>query len=48
MVEMGVNHDRADGKEEVCSGGEMVVDWCQEPRGSNTNGRERTGKGTEM
>ena len=33
----GVQHERVDGKEEVYSGGEMVVDWCREPRGSDTN-----------
>ena len=34
----GVQCERMDGKEEVCSGGEMVVNWCQELRGSDTNG----------
>ena len=38
MVEQdGVQRERVDGKEEVCSGAEMVVDWCREPRGSDTN-----------
>ena len=33
----GVQRERVDGKEEVCSRGEMAVDWCREPRGSDTN-----------
>ena len=33
----GVQREHVDGKEEMCSGDEMVVDWCQEPRGSDTN-----------
>ena len=33
----GVQRERMDGKEEVCSGGEMVVDWCRETRVSDTN-----------
>ena len=33
----GVQCERMDGKEEVCSGGEMVVHWCRELRDSDTN-----------
>ena len=33
----GVQCEHVDGKEEVCSGGEMVVDWCRELRVSDTN-----------
>ena len=33
----GVQCENVDGKEEVCNGGEMVVDWCRELRGSDTN-----------
>ena len=33
----GVQHERVDGKEEVCSRGEMVVDWCRELRDFDTN-----------
>ena len=38
----GLQREHVDGKEEVCSRGEMVVEWCREPRGSNTNERLRT------
>ena len=34
----GVQRECVDNKEEVCSGGEMVVDWCRELRGPDTNG----------
>ena len=44
----GVQRKCVDGKKEVCNGGEMVVDWCREPRGSDTNGRARMGEWTEM
>ena len=37
----GVQCERVDGKEELYSEDEMVVDWCQELRGSDTNERVR-------